>query len=408
MRNVSSGPVAVTSREASATRTTRFRRIGVAVGLLAVLGSTGPASPQFRPTHLDGTRLPLGCQSCHVGGHGARNTALLRARDPDVCLRCHDVKATERNLNVTPRTDIRGALGKPSRHPFVETAGIHRKGEDIPSQYAATRRHVACGDCHDVHWSRPGKTLDRVDGVNSFGTRVPEATVEYEVCYKCHADSPGLPRGARNTRVEFSQSNPSFHPVESKGKAARVPSLVPPMNAGSIISCSACHGNDDPLGPKGTHGSIYAPILVLKYETRDGLQENNFQYALCYKCHDRNNLLRDQSFPLHNLHVVKVRASCRACHTAHGSQINTHLISFNPDVAGPQRPSAPAAPLPLPGLPQRPQGPATPRQPIPALPPVWQAPSGRTFELGRYVDLGNGHGQCFLNCHGKDHNPASY
>lgn len=380
-------------------RTAKYKTISATFISLFIMGAAGLAFSQFYPTHLDRTKLPQGCMTCHAGGHGVKKTALLKGGDTEVCLRCHDLKARERNINITHKTDIREVLTKTSRHPIEETSGLHRKGENATGMNFTATRHAACGDCHDPHWSKPDKPLDRIDGVNAFGVRLIEATAEYEVCYKCHADSPNQPPKARNKRLEFSSNNPSFHPVEGRGKSTSVPSLIAPLNTSSTITCTDCHGNDDPLGPKGPHGSIYAPILVANYETRDGLQENSYQFGLCYKCHDRNSLLRNQGFPLHNLHIVKVKASCYACHTAHGSQVNTHLVRFNPDVVGLPPQQGQAAPFPQPGT----------KPGFTALPQLNQTPLGvGTIEPGRYVDLGNGHGQCFLSCHGKVHNPLSY
>lgn len=372
-----------------------------ALTLFLALGYAGAAFSSAIPTHLDRSLLPKGCFTCHAGGHGVRNSAMLGKDAAQVCLGCHDENARERNVHITPRTSIRGVQNKPSHHPVEESGSLHRKGEGIGTADMQGKRHADCGDCHDPHWSKHDKPYARVDGINSFGVRVPEATAEYEVCYKCHADSPNLPKTERNKRLEFNRNNPSFHPLEARGKGSSVPSLLSPFNSNSTITCSDCHNNNDPFGPKGPHGSDYSPLLALNYGTKDGFQENNFQYALCYKCHDRQSILGNKSFPLHNLHVVKDKASCYTCHTSHGSQTNTHLIRFNPEVVGlpSQQQNPAAAPLALGGA----------RLKFSALPLIDQSSfNAGSTDLGRYVDFGNGHGQCFLSCHGKVHNPLTY
>ncbi len=385
-------------------------KIIIAFLYIHILSLASAAYPRVYPTHLDRTKLPSGCLSCHAGGHGIKGTALLKLGTSAVCLDCHDANAKAKNINITHEDDIRAALDKNSRHPVVETAYLHRGGESFPEKSRVASRHVACEDCHEAHASTEGKPLERVAGLNSYGVRVFPASAEYEICYKCHGDSRNLPPKATNKRLEFNRNNPSFHPVESRGKSNNVPSLIRPMNEQSLITCSDCHGNDDPMGPKGPHGSNYSPILVLHYESEDDLQENNYQYALCYKCHDRSSILRDQSFPFHNLHIIKVKASCYTCHNSHGSQLNTHLIFFNPDVVGqPQQQSSSAslqqqAGIKL-GLQQKQQSSMFQKLGLSALP---QIPSAGTIGMVRYVDFGNGHGQCFLNCHGKEHNPLSY
>ena len=369
-------------------------------GFLASFLLAGQAPSQVLPTHRDPSKVLQGCGACHAGGHGVKQTALLRAGSTEVCLRCHDLRSAERSLTITARSDLRRALEKPSRHPLQETADLHRRGEGLPEKSPGARRHVACVDCHDPHWSRPDDTLARVDGINTFRVRVRQAAAEAEICYKCHGDSANLPQTSRNKTTEFSRSNPSYHPLEAAGKSLRVPSLIRPLNEQSTLKCSDCHGADDQSGPRGPHASIYSPILVAHYETNDGLSEDSFQYALCYRCHDRSSILANQSFPLHNRHIIMGKSSCFACHTSHGSQVNTHLIFFNPAVAGfPQ------------GLPSAPGTRPRARLAAPALPrPVRLAPPplGGGMEFGRYVDFGNGHGQCYVSCHGVEHNPAEY
>ncbi len=109
---------------------------------------------------------------------------------------------------------------------------------------------------------------------------------------------------------------------------------MPGWSATSIIGCTDCHNNNDwqtPTGiaPRGPHASRYAPILQRYYQTTDNTPESTANYDMCYKCHDRNMLLRDQlgTFP-HKLHVVDKQAPCAACHDSHGSRQNAHLINF--------------------------------------------------------------------------------
>ena len=96
-------------------------------------------------------------------------------------------------------------------------------------------------------------------------------TFEYELCYRCHGDNQGNepPVVSRyifetNTRLEFSTSNASYHPVEAMGKNRDVPSLIPPLTVTSRIGCTDCHNSDsgDSInGPRGPHGSVWRPIL---------------------------------------------------------------------------------------------------------------------------------------------------
>ena len=64
-------------------------------------------------------------------------------------------------------------------------------------------------------------------------------------------------------------------------------------------------------------------------------------YALCYRCHDRNSILGNESFSRHSIHIVRDRAPCSACHDPHGVSGNTaqhdHLINFDVSIVGGQR-----------------------------------------------------------------------
>jgi hypothetical protein len=127
--------------------------------------------------------------------------------------------------------------------------------------------------------------------------------------------------------------------------------------------------------PAGPHGSRFELILERQYQTSDPTVESAQNHDLCYQCHNRSFLTSDQAgtFP-HNRHLATVQAPCAACHDAHGSRQNAHLIDF-----------------------------------------MLRDRSGRTVvspsqAQGRleYMSLGPGHGQCYLQCHGVNHEPRSY
>jgi hypothetical protein len=144
-----------------------------------------------------------------------------------------------------------------------------------------------------------------------------------------------------------------------------LPSLIQPLTGASVMSCTDCHGNDEAAGPSGPHGSIYPPLLVRQYSTDDNQPESPARYDLCYRCHDRGSILGDQSFPQHRKHVVELRAPCAACHTGHGSE-QPHLVQFDPAIVRPN-------------------------------------------QRGQLAFLSQGSGgQCFLSCHGGNHDPAAY
>ncbi len=310
-------------------------KILIPVVFLALLLG-GAALGQGRPSHMDKDKNPRGCVACHAG-RSAPGTPMLRKRAEELCFDCHGLDSRG------ARTDIETLFTKVSRHPVSETAKFHSPGERLPEEHVTDPRHVSCADCHVTHLSdetlswrgargyQPGP--ERRGGAGRPpGLRLGQADEEYHLCYLCHSDGANLPMGARNVAAELNPTNASFHPVEAVGRNRDVPSLLRQLSANSRISCGNCHGNDDPVGPRGPHGSDYFPLLRAEYRTSDG-SENAKAYELCYACHDRRSILSDESFKQHNLHVVLGRTSCFACHSSHGSELNTGLIRFNPDAA---------------------------------------------------------------------------
>jgi len=270
------------------------------------------------PTHLDKTKVPTGCRACHKG-HGVRGTVLLEKSKDEMCLKCHGSGGKNK--------DIYSILIKPSNHPVINTSRYHQVGEELPERNPSLPRHVSCYDCHNAHRSEAAEPLKGKRGYSGKGAKIKRAVNEYELCYNCHSDSANLSPD-KNISLDFLPSNASYHPVETYGRNPYVPSLIRGYNASSIIRCSDCHGNDDPGGPKGPHGSIYSPILKARYERTSG-PESPSNYALCYQCHNRTSILNDESFKAHKAHIVYNQVSCAQCHDSHGSRINPNLINFD-------------------------------------------------------------------------------
>ena len=323
------------------------------------------------PAHGDRKKLPKGCGSCHKG-HGQYKTPMLTDRKDVFCFNCHGYSSSRERSRAkgilgrdTKETDLQQEFEKPYRHP-IENTGIHNYSEILPETDPSMPRHSECGDCHNHHFVSSENKMAKISGIDRGRGRVREAMSEYEVCFKCHSSSANLPGDQRDKAEEFDISNPSYHPVAAPGKNKDVPSLIYPLSSTSVIKCTDCHNSDDARGPKGPHGSIYRHILARNYSENDGT-ENAFQYALCYGCHRRNSILGNESFSVHRLHIVSVGASCRTCHNSHGSTQYSHLIDFENMSIRPSR-------------------------------------SGRL----EFMDLGPKTGQCFLECHGRDHDPETY
>jgi predicted CXXCH cytochrome family protein len=352
-----------------------------------------PASPpQYR------TVAENACANCHKSHSAGSRERLLRYEvEENNCLNCHN--------GGIARANVATELWKPSAHRSFRFVSLH----DPEENPLLMPRHVECVDCHNPHaaahnpiilplaFGNPLATAGGVDntmrfvsGITAIGLPIEVAVMEYEVCFKCHADGfrpfeqPEITRqiNQTNTRLQFQPSNPSHHPVIGPRNNRDVVSLIPPMKVGSIIKCTYCHNSDSVTRPglgtaRGPHGSIYEPLLVRNYSTADFTQESPTAYALCYSCHDRASILGDESFPSHNTHIVRARAPCSACHDAHGisrlqgtSRNHSNLMNFDLSIVRPA-----------------------------------STGTGRRLE---FEDLGRYSGSCTLECHGLTHVRFTY
>ena len=363
-----------------------------------------------------GTVATNGCESCHRPHSATAAARTLKGPEEVTCGtaaggQCH-------GSSGVARSNIVAEFSKTYTHPtFSVTPSVHDAAEApgnasrrLPETSAAAARHAECPDCHNPHASyaatasapKGSGKVAGVWGIDSNGSLVqpsgtPASVREYEICYKCHGDSANKPQASGspaapypnrqanqfNVRLEFDPANPSYHPVEAPGRSTWVPSLKAPWTTSSVILCTDCHGSDTGpaayptpgTGPNGPHGSRYKHLLVARYEMDNGTYapESAAVYALCYKCHDRTNLLSDVSFE-HRIHLAGADVECAVCHDPHGvsatqgnSTNNAHLVNFDLRFV---------------------------------------APSARG--ILRYDSLGRGSGRCYLTCHGKNHDPFCY
>ncbi len=321
------------------------------------------------------------CENCHDPHTAGGPFRLMNhPAEEQNCLDCH-------NGNVAA-ADIQAVFSRPYRHNIYGYTQVHDPAESNVVQ----TQHVECGDCHNPHASRElsaaapnaNGCITGVKGVNSAGAPVNPVQYQYELCYRCHADSPAKPPGPttrqieqNNVRLEFDPGNPSFHPVESAGVNPAVPSLISPYSESSIIYCTDCHAGDNGA-PAGPHGSIYPQIMKYQYITQDNTPESYQAYELCYQCHNRTTITNSSgSFGrrVHRLHIVEENTPCNVCHDPHGisnsqgnAANNTHLLNFDLSVVSPD-----------PG----------------------------TGQL-EFIDLGSVSGRCYLRCHGRNHSPEFY
>ncbi|UCF32298.1 MAG: hypothetical protein JSV78_08165 [Phycisphaerales bacterium] len=326
------------------------------------------------------------CRSCHRSHTaGGKERLLIFEQEEENCLQCHD--------GTVARTDILSQLDKRSAHDPRRYLDIH----DPVESAAVMQAHVECADCHNPHAVGPayrsvaympiGETLALTRGVAAGGAAIDRAQYEYEVCFRCHGDSavrsrraPSRQSQTANLRLRFSPSSESYHPVVLSTTSRDTVSLAPNLAPGSLIACTDCHSNDDGPGaggggPPGPHGSNFDFLLERNYTVRDDNSESEYEYAMCYKCHQRSSILSDQSFPFHVLHIVDQRSPCSACHDPHGvtgtvpsPSDHTHLINFDLQIVRPV--------------------------------------TGTRRLVFR--DLGQFTGSCTLQCHGREHVDETY
>jgi hypothetical protein len=297
------------------------------------------------------------------------------------------------------KQNLQAEFNKASVHPVLQSTVPGGSGLAASSTLMAKpSAQVTCSDCHDSHASKksiataPGPDATGpilgVSGVNRAGAVVNPIEYEYELCFRCHGDKAVHAPATVNRlvvqpdmRLAFSPSNSSFHPVVQAGKNVHVPSLLAPYRTTTMIKCTDCHNNDQGpgaggTGPSGPHGSAYAPLLERQLITTDQVVESLQNYALCYKCHNRNSILSDQSFRAfnslgqdrgHRFHIVDQKTACTTCHDSHGVAFNAHLINFNPNYV-----------------------------------------TAGSKELIQYNSTGLFRGNCTLTCHGFDHEQSAY
>ncbi len=314
-----------------------------------------------------------GCENCHNPHHAGNKLRLMNdLAEENNCLPCH-------NGNVAS-TNLVAQLTK----PYLHNVYGYNLDHDAAEPALLLSMHVECEDCHNPHAvsdapaSPPAASgfLAGVRGVDQNGNPVDPLQYAYELCYRCHGDSPSKPAARttrqvvqNNVRLEFDPANPSHHAVTQAGPNPNVPSLIPPYTESSVIYCTDCHGSDGTGAPRGPHGSVYPGQLRYRYLTADMTTESPSAYELCYRCHSRTSILNNESFDDHDKHIRDLRTPCNACHDPHGishTQGNTtnhsHLINFDLNIVSPSN-------------------------------------NGSL----RYESTGIFSGRCYLNCHGRNH-----
>jgi predicted CXXCH cytochrome family protein len=379
-------------------------------GAHATSPDTVPASGGFPPY---GTVAADACSSCHGAHNDAAAPRNLKGVESAACTPCHS------GSNVTPALlNVNAEFSKAYVHPSMTVVGAHDPAEAVP---LSTTRHSACADCHNPHAAAAQTTtpvapaieldLANVSGYDTAGVQKP-ATKEYQVCLKCHGDSPNKPSTSTYGRTAIrypagtlpagDSPNPPvpgdqynlrlkfMSPISHNVMGFSVPTttngslraymlnidgtnnLNRPLTAASIIYCTDCHSNDQArnskgTGPNGPHGSAYPHLLQMNlYQeplTGGGGGGGTSGSTMCNKCHNVSAL----KSPHGGDHSS---AGCTTCHDPHGvingnSGANRAMINFDTGVVK----------------------------------------KGSTYWGYYYTGTTKG---CYLSCHGEGHNPHTY
>lgn len=245
-----------------------------------------------------------GSEPAPVGG--APSTFLTFANEENLCYGCHGSGGAGAATD-----DIEADSTKAYSHNLAGYDGKHLPNETQASISAA--KHVECPDCHNPHQVGTGNhtagsnaiptpsPLNGATGVvptfSGFNWTSPvtysalqTATLEYQICFKCHSGAVGNPTAWSGTSgstswmdvgLEFSSGNKSGHPIVTGlnnypnsysgangrnanqiNKGLTAAQLTAPWNVNigtQTMYCSDCHASNS--GVAGPHGSAYKWLL---------------------------------------------------------------------------------------------------------------------------------------------------
>ncbi|MDF1575196.1 MAG: cytochrome c3 family protein [Bacteroidales bacterium] len=208
-------------------------------------------------------------------------------------------------------TNILAQLTKPYLHNVYAYNLEHDAAEDP----LVLSMHVECEDCHNPHAvsNTPALApaangfLTGISGVDQSGNPVDPIQYAYELCYRCHADSPAKPTSLttrlieqNNVILEFDPANPSHHALTSAGANPNVPSLIAPLSESSMIYCTDCHACHDPHGISHNQGNSTNHAHLINFDRSMVSPANNglLQFeslgvfsGRCYlNCHGQNHM----------------------------------------------------------------------------------------------------------------------
>jgi predicted CXXCH cytochrome family protein len=271
------------------------------------------------------------CLGCHNG-----NTAATDIEPAFDYLYKHDVKGTfglhrpERVLPGDPVRESATNLGLTNRH--VECADCHNSHGAMAGNHTiggvngnlVAPNLLGSWGVRPEPWGAAGTPAVTYLEVDFLAVLPGGDNLEGYLCLKCHSyyaygpsppfvpsgNADGSPVRQSDATTDFNPFNMGYHPVFAQGKNIPLETANPnwPLNTlgltntfryvdfpgvglrtgfynvrhNSTITCSDCHGSENPSDPRGVHGSNNKWILR-ENETGVGSIKN-----FCYNCHRRD------------------------------------------------------------------------------------------------------------------------
>lgn len=335
---------------------------GWSSGSHATAANTVPAVAGFGPY---GTVASNACSNCHGAHNNPAVPRNMKAPEEAACTPCHN------GANTSPvLPNVMGEFAKTYAHPTMTVSGAHDPAEPIPVN---NTRHAECADCHNSHAASAQigtplapatqAAMAGVSGYDTAGRQMP-ATTEYQICFKCHADSlnkpatstfgrtasrypggpmpagysvqPPRPADQYNLRLKFMSTighNVMGNSIVTTPNGSLRPYMLNvdgvtnntsrPLTTSSILYCTDCHNNNQArssngTGPNGPHGSTFSHLLQFNlYQDAvggggGGGGGGTTASALCNKCHNVSALSGTPHGSEHR------GAGCTTCHDPHG------------------------------------------------------------------------------------------
>jgi len=335
--------------------------------------------------------------SAHGGSNGTGGVVrptLSTAYAAGNCAHCHEQHASINGVEPVPNLPP----GPSSNLLFADMAGnamcnychdgsVALPVDNIASQISKPYSHdpnyvtspALCSNCHDPHVAQhtnhieasggnlvgvgspllsvagssatnwfagiPGPGAEALGGVTLAA--VKPITMEYQLCFKCHADPTNTIPANLNVYLQFNSSNYSVHPVATEAnptwknawlKGPGFPAAWKGNWAGNLnarMYCSDCHGSETVGDPEGPHGSTQ-PYLLKYAGPALGVLDN-----LCLHCHNplassawvdppgnpQPLMIGDHTLPQHQYPANP--QGCLACHGGIGGALASNIHGAN-------------------------------------------------------------------------------